>query len=570
MLRLFHFSYRDVFMIKRSSALLSLLCLAAPSLATYDPFTPDTTIVSGDLGIPCESYSKTTSYHGESGSCRFFLDEDGRLIAYEDSVNLLSNGNVVGGESTSFSVIANENGRIDKEMHRSKSGGHSFSSSFSSVLEGREWNSKGCITEGIYKSSRSTSGGGPKPSVKKEVQLVAITYDEYGITPLKREILDSTFFIADTVITAGAYDISVEVYKHSGFNGKIGLSVSRICYTDSIDRIISSHANDEYYGSGDTWESDVKVEIDDRSRFLTRNYYRKTIQPDTSEFRLKQMGLVWNEKGMIASGLVYRKGVISNQGGSHETYDDTVLVQYTYDENGIDVVDSTITPQGAFKADTVILAGAVPIGCKTETVNTMDSDGKSVTYADFRDSLGRIIHRQDDIEDTVLSKSKRDLFSLFLDSENRVTQINSLWDSIGCVRMDTLIAESWNENGMILDGTLHRAVYSDGIPDSDTSLITLVYDSTGIIVTDTLSRSPVAVMKTGVISKEMALSQTGRSLVLQNFTAGEAVRLFSAKGRLIQTVRTNSLGGAQMDLSSFPAGVYFLKGMKKTHKILCR
>lgn len=389
-------------------------------------------------------------------------------------------------------------------------------------------------------------------------------------------------FTPDTLLNAGGYTVPCEHIKFS-YSGGAGTSGGMLIFRDSLGREIQ-WGNGTYNSREDIRRhrfSSLDVDVDKR---VLINHYSDTVSTagDTTVFHSKILAQDWNDKGMITDGLMYRSGVFKS-GSVYTEYDDTVLITLNYENDGVTASDTVMRSGEYFMPDTVIMAGEYPVSC---IKNSTKGTGSPWTFAEavtFTDVDGRLIKYSYEHHNNKMGMVTRKSLSVKCDDLNRITeQVNST-NSKYSFRGTTLVGEGWNSRGMITDGVIYGNTTNRGpgvtkpVTQYDTSLVTIVYDSDDVTPVDTVARisgiSGGATALTGAADlsgKRANLIQNGRVLSIYNSKAGAVHRLYSSSGRLIQSVSVGVNGSAQMNLNALPAGMYLLKGMQKSHKIICR
>ncbi len=147
-----------------------------------------------------------------------------------------------------------------------------------------------------------------------------------------------------------------------------------------------------------------------------------------------------------------------------------------------------------FASDTIIMAGDNPISCQL-----FDYSGKSkptvinTNYA-YKDSLGRVISSHKANGNSAHGNSTGIKCSVHLDSTLQISKM--IKDSYSSAptslsgTTDTLTATAWNQKGMPTRGELVSLEFSSNIggykSKTTTSSITINYDSTALLPTDTV------------------------------------------------------------------------------------
>ncbi len=245
---------------------------------------------------------------------------------------------------------------------------------------------------------------------------------------------------------------------------------------------------------------------------------------------------------------------------------------------------ATMSTEPFFSPDTVLTAGDYQISCEQKIESSSSSPWSSSTDTSYTDSLGRNIKSSRIYRNSKGNTSFRNFHRVEIDSQSRIT---ICYDSIrhtvpgnSITKTDTLIADDWNEKGMIISGTLFtrtaqrgpRIIYSQ-------KEISILYDETGVNATDTLIQSSFAsdtmnssetpVLLSGQkITEGITFQQNSNRVTLQKVPGETDVRLFSLNGKMIQHKVADMHGEVQMNLNNLSKGVYLLKSNKKSFKVV--
>lgn len=566
-----HFMSSGDIMMKKILYILIIVSVVGASSGLR--FYMDTTITCGLKEVPVvvrasfESVGDPISEIGDT----LYTDSLGRVVKRDYICNTIATGSSNEIHATSF--LGNSDDIIIR--YTTIKNNSSVSSSVTEdTLIGEIWNEQGEIVEGrIYRVKEYTSGvSGQKRYA--DTFLVRIEFDSTGVVPIDTLSLDSSGFVPDTMITAGALEIPVRHYYAEEVSTTPGISEGCNLFRDSSGRWLLgemtyknskiSHEREEYRKLLLDSSGSVVLRYTNL-RNVSRNQVYK--QVDTLE------GLSWNSMGMVTKGHV-RCSINSITHGNKSVYHSSFDILYGYDSTKLLLLDSFQVGDSGFQPDTLIDL-QIPYDFypvtyeKSYVLDTIDVAEGNVIIRDekiFRDSLLRSIK-------TVLVENGKNWGKTTRSwvSFNQYDRVDTSfytrgYGSVGgsSSQKDTLIGKGWNEMGLITKGELRRRYTSSHSGKSTVKdsafAVEILYDSSLLHPVDTIfsNLTSIVVNRTDT-SNSFSLSICGHYLSIQGLQAKEVVTLFDVKGRLLFQGRTNQLGGIAIPRSHFAAGVALLQ-----------
>lgn len=541
------------------------------TMVETDSFNPDTVIYAGmyELSVEIDTREEdTTDAPWSSKKYYTYTDSIGRVVEYNNFSGTF-NGPGSGGGVFKRLILDTAGQTVCSEQIK-RSYNPQTESIDSIYIFGKEWNEQGMITFGAQ-LFRHTMTGIPDPIDSIDTTFFYITYEDDGVT-IKETQQEPYGYYTDTLYPAG--DIAVpciyENYLPPLYRGP-GISKIDEAFKDVHGRyIFKREAFSDAIGRYNSHDV-IKTELDSLSRM--KNEYRSQYSGGQGGFGRKEQtlfGTVWNEKGMITGGLL----VLDNSDSNGPPHSDTVWIALTYDSTGL-VSTDTLFYNDSLVADTVILAHHTPVPAwKTSIDNSSETD--TGTIHEYRDELGRLVYHQELTINTINGVWEMCTTTVHIDSTNKVRlSRNSFYGGTGAGNLaivKTLNGYEWNSKGLITVGELttdtRKGHLKGGTASSVIQKIELLYDSTDLIVIDTLFLDEVTVIEQAAVQQNgVSIRRMDKNVTLTGLQGGTVVNLYMANGRLLSTVYSDTKGVAHLNLSTVPSGIYFVHTKERTFKI---
>lgn len=398
-------------------------------------------------------------------------------------------------------------------------------------------------------------------------------------------------FVPDTLIEAGALSIPCHrIHQDKSLHGEKGRST---VYKDSLNRTIAYRDTSDLGSNPSMMRSySYKVYCGEKGSILFDSLTWKVHGPGYIDGgRSSLIGEEWTESGQVAKGIL-REAIDLRKSSpwDHartERNDSRIRLSYT---NGHST-DTIIVDSNVFVPDMEINGGDFMIPVKYHHTPHVTSQGGYKAYStDFTDSLNRFVETYKFYHNLAEQIVFCDTLRSKVDGEFKIVEQVALRDSLYGVKelsagdttlsYDTtrtirrVVASEWNDKGCITRGLLHRkkmVVNDDGsTPVSEDSVeVTIIRDSSGLYPRDTIYHDEVSVVFED-ISYGQTIKKSDNKICLKGLMGGESVSLLNANGRLIERYTADRVGGLELNLNQFPAGVYFINSKNIRRKIICK
>lgn len=307
-------------------------------------------------------------------------------------------------------------------------------------------------------------------------------------------------FQQDTTLNCGLLkNVPVTVESSYDSSGTPPTAVGDTLFKDSLGRLLKRNYLKKISSIPYSHQVKSSTFIGTNNDIIIRYTTVKSSSPASSSvINDTLIGELWNEKGEILEGRIYRVKDYNPGSADQKSYADTFLVKIAYDSTGVIPVDTVNLDSSGFVPDTMITCGALEVAVRhyyTEEAST--TPGISENYDMYRDSLGRWLLGRHEYRSSKgkfgWEKTRRVLFDDSGNIQTRYTTYDHGATNTTTDNTDTLDGILWNSMGMITKGYYRCSSFTHSIAGktiiNKSYDILYGYDSTGVVLIDSFQIS---------------------------------------------------------------------------------